>query len=152
MHPIQYFISIAGLAYTISLVGTQSVITIYTAKKVELQSTLTTISLIIGAVSGGIVFLFFAKVEISFLVIAFMLNDIGLGYILGKKFFVSYSKYFLLQKSFTFLLGILFYFIFGPEGIIFGIVLSYVHFIIINFVFFLCIIFCYCKIPYLYNF
>ncbi len=128
---IQYFISIAGLAYTISLIGTQSVITVYTAKKVELQSTLTTISLIIGAVSGVIVLLLFSKVEVSFLVIAFMLNDIGLGYILGKKFFVSYSKYFLLQKSFTFLLGISFYFIFGPEGIIFGIVLSYVHFIII---------------------
>jgi O-antigen/teichoic acid export membrane protein len=128
---IQYFISIAGLAYTISLVGTQSVITVYTAKKVELQSTLTIISLIIGAISGGVVLLLFSKIEVSFLVIAFVLNDIGLGYILGKKFFVSYSKYFLLQKSLTFLLGISFYFIFGPEGIIFGIVLSYIHFIII---------------------
>ena len=128
---IQYFISIAGLAYTISLIGTQSVITVYTAKKVELQSTLTTISLIVGTVSGGIVLLLFSKVEVSFLVIAFVINDIGLGYILGKKFFVSYSKYFLLQKSLTFVLGILFYFIFGPEGIIFAIVLSYIHFIII---------------------
>ena len=128
---IQYFISIAGLAYTISLLGTQSVITVYTAKKVELQATLTTISLIIGTISGGIILLIFSKVEISFLVIAFILNDIGLGYILGKKFFVTYSKYFILQKSLTFLLGISFYFLFGPEGIIFGIVLSYIHFLII---------------------
>ena len=75
---IQYFISIAGLAYTISLLGTQSVITVYTAKKVELQATLTTISLIIGTISGGIILLIFSKVEISFLVIAFILNDIGL--------------------------------------------------------------------------
>lgn len=128
---IQYFISIAGLAYTISLLGTQSVITVYTAKKVELQATLTTISLIIGTISGGIILLIFSKVEISFLVIAFILNDIGLGYILGKKFFVTYSKYFILQKSLTFVLGISFYFLFGPEGIIFGIVLSYIHFLII---------------------
>ena len=128
---IQYFISIAGLAYTISLLGTQSVITVYTAKKVELQATLTTISLIIGTISGGIILLIFSKVEISFLVIAFILNDIGLGYILGKKFFVTYSKYFILQKSLTFVLGISFYFLLGPEGIIFGIVLSYIHFLII---------------------
>jgi O-antigen/teichoic acid export membrane protein len=128
---IQYFISIAGLAYTISLLGTQSVITVYTAKKVELQSTLTIISLITGIVSAGIILLLFSKVEVSFLLIAFILNDIGLGYVLGKKFFGTYSKYFLLQKSLTFILGISFYFIFGPEGIIFGIALSYIHFIII---------------------
>jgi O-antigen/teichoic acid export membrane protein len=128
---IQYFISIAGLAYTISLLGTQSVITVYTAKKVKLQSTLTIISLITGIVSAGIILLLFSKVEVSFLLIAFILNDIGLGYVLGKKFFGTYSKYFLLQKSLTFVLGISFYFIFGPEGIIFGIALSYIHFIII---------------------
>ena len=34
---IQYFISIAGIAYTISLIGTQEVITVYTAKKIDLQ-------------------------------------------------------------------------------------------------------------------
>ena len=37
---IQYFLSIAGLAYVISLVGTTEVISVYTAKKIKLQSTL----------------------------------------------------------------------------------------------------------------
>ena len=40
---IQYFISIAGIAYTISLIGTQEVITVYTAKKIDLQKTLISI-------------------------------------------------------------------------------------------------------------
>ncbi len=128
---IHYFISIAGIAYTISLFGTSEVISVYTAKKVELQSTLTFISLITGGISAIIILFLFTKIDVSFLVIGYIINDISIGYLLGKKFFVNYSKYFLIQKGLTFSLGIILYYILGPEGIILGLVLSYTHFIII---------------------
>ena len=130
---IQYFISIAGLAYIISLVGNQTITTVYTAKKIPLQSTLTLISLVTGGISSVIILFMFMKFDVSLLVIAFIINDIGIGYLLGKKFFLNYSKYFLAQKSLTFTLGIILYFVLGPEGIILGLVLSYSHFIILIF-------------------
>ena len=130
---IQYFISIAGLGYVISLIGTQTVFTVYTAKKIKLQSTLILISLIAGTISGIVILFLFSKIDVSFLIIAFIINDMSLGYILGKRFFTKYSKYFITQKSLTFGLGLSFYFIFGPEGIIFGLALSYIHFAIIIF-------------------
>ena len=74
----------------------------------------------------------FLKLDVSFLIIAYIVNDLSLGYILGKRLFSKYSKYVFTQKSLTFGLGILFYFMFGIDGIIFGIVLSYVHFAIIS--------------------
>ena len=49
---------------------------------------------------------------------------------MGKRFFTKYSKYFIAQKGLTFGLGLSFYFIFGADGIILGLVLSYVHFTI----------------------
>ncbi len=128
---IHYLISIAGIAYTIALFGTSEVISVYTAKKIELQSTLTFISLITGSVAAIIVLFLFSKIDLSFLIIAYIINDISMGYLLGKKFFVNYSKYFLLQKGLTFSLGIILYYILGPEGIILGLVLSYAHYIII---------------------
>ena len=128
---IQYFISIAGIAYTISLIGTQEVITVYTAKKIDLQKTLISISLIVGTISGIVVLILFSKIDVSFLIIVFIINDIGLGYLLGKKFFKNYSRYFLTQKGLTFILGIGLYFVFGVDGIIFGLVLSYIHFSIL---------------------
>ena len=91
---IQYFISIAGLAYIISLLGNQTVTTVYTAKKIPLQSTLTLISLVTGGVSSVIILFMFMKFDVSLLIIAFIINDIGIGYLLGKKFFLNYSKYF----------------------------------------------------------
>jgi len=130
---IQYFISIAGLAYVISLLGTGQVISVYTAKKIELQSTLILISLIVGTISGIVILFLFSKVEISFLIIGFIINDIALGYLLGNKFFGKYSKYFITQKGLTFALGITLYFIFGVDGILFGLALSYTHFIILIF-------------------
>jgi O-antigen/teichoic acid export membrane protein len=130
---IQYFISIAGLGYAISLIGTQTVITVYTAKKIQLQSTLILLSLVAGTVSGIVILFLFSKLDVSFLLIVFIINDISLGYILGKRFFAKYSKYFITQKSLTFGLGLSFYFIFGAEGIILGLALSYIHFVIIIF-------------------
>ena len=60
---IQYFISIACIAYTISLIGTGEVMSIYTAKKIQLQSTLLSISLIVGTISSIIILILFLKLE-----------------------------------------------------------------------------------------
>ena len=130
---IQYFISIAGLAYVISLLGTGEVISVYTAKKIKLQSTLILLSLITGTIASVVVLFLFSKIEISFLIIGFIINDIALGYLIGNKFFGKYSKYLITQKGLTFGLGITLYFIFGVDGILFGLALSYAHFIILIF-------------------
>ena len=130
---IQYFISIAGLGYAISLFGKSEVISIYTAKKIQLQSTLILISLISGSIASIVLFLLFSKIEISLLLIGFIINDIALGYLLGNKFYGKYSKYFITQKGLTFGLGIILYFIFGVDGILYGLALSYFHFAILIF-------------------
>ena len=106
---IQYLIAIAGLGYTISLIGTSKVISVYTAKKIQLQSTLISISLIAGTISGLVLLFLFSNVDLNFLILAFIINDIGLGYLLGKRFFSKYSKYLVTQKSLTLGLGLSFY-------------------------------------------
>jgi O-antigen/teichoic acid export membrane protein len=130
---IQYFISIAGLAYVISLLGTGEVISVYTAKKIKLQSTLILLSLITGTIASVVILFLFSKIEISFLIIGFIINDIALAYLIGNKFFGKYSKYLITQKGLTFGLGITLYFIFGVDGILFGLALSYLHFMILIF-------------------
>ena len=130
---IHYFMGIAGLAYGISLIGTSEVMTVYVAKKIQLQSTIVFLGLIVGGISAIIVGVIFSRIDVSFLLIAFIINDLSIGYLLGKKFFSQYSKHIIAQKSLTLVLGILFYFIVGPDGIIFGLALSYIHFIIVIF-------------------
>ena len=128
---IHYFIGIAGLAFSISLLTTQDTIVVYTAKNVKLAPTLFLISLIAGGIAAVVVTALFSRVDSSFLLLGFIVNDLAIGYIVGKKLFTKYPKYFLLQKSLTFVLGISFFYLFGVEGIIFAIALSYGHFLFI---------------------
>ena len=128
---IHYFIGIAGLAFSISLLTTQETIVVYTAKNVKLAPTLFLISLISGGIAAVVITVLFSRVDSSLLLLGFIVNDLAIGYIVGKKLFTKYPKYFLLQKSLTFVLGISFFYLFGVEGVIFAIALSYGHFLFI---------------------
>ena len=125
---IHYFIGIAGVVFVFALFGTQHVITVYSAKKINAISTLFFLSILTSLGVALIVFTFYNQIDISFLLIGYTINELALGYLIGKKLFSNYLKYVLTQRTLTFILGFGFYFIFGAEGIIFALALSYIHF------------------------
>ena len=130
---LHYFIAIAGFAYIISMIGTRDVITVYVSKKIKIAPVLFLLSLGIGTVTVTVIFGIFYRIDAAFLVLAFIINDLAIGYILGQKLFNSYARYVLAQKTLTLVLGLSFYYIFGVEGIIFALALSYIHFVIFIF-------------------
>lgn len=127
---IFYFLGIAGIATSIALLATQNTITVFVAKKIKVQSALYLISIINGIVLSLVIMIIFYKVDVTFIVLAYVINTLAIGDLLGRSSFVSYTKYFLLQKFLTLILGISFYYIFGYEGIIFALALSYVGYMI----------------------
>ena len=126
---IHYFLGIAGMAQLLSLVATTNALQVYVAKNIKIHSTLFFISIIAGIVSSLVVFLFFSRTDASLLVLGYIIFEISNGFLLGKKLFSNYAKFFLTQKILTVILGLGFYFTFGVDGIIFGLVLSYVPYI-----------------------
>ena len=124
---IHYVLAIAGIAYTFCMIGNRDVITIFTSKSYNLNSTLYFFSLISSFVAIIIVFFMF-KIDSGIIILAFVMNDLGLGYLLGKKSFKKYPFYIITQKSLALILCLTFYFIFGPVGILYGLALSYSHF------------------------
>lgn len=64
-----------------------------------------------------------------FLLLGYIINELCLGYFLGLKSYKVYSKFVLVQKVSSFGLGIIFVLIFGYEGLIVALALSYAHFI-----------------------
>ena len=126
---IRYFLAIAGMAQLASLFATSNAITVYVAKNIKIHSTLFFISVILGIVSSLVVFLFFYRVDASLLVLGYIIFELSNGFLLGKKLFSNYAKFFLTQKILTVIFGLGLYFAFGVDGIIFGLVLSYVPYI-----------------------
>jgi len=130
---IHYLLSIASIAYLISLIGTSETIVVYSAKNIKLQPTLFLISILAGIISSIIILLIFYRFDVSFILVAYMINDLSIAYLLGKKLYSNYSKYILVQKILTLGFGLGFYYLIGIDGIIYGLALSYIHFVIIIF-------------------
>ena len=125
---IQFYIAIAGVVYGLASLGTANTIIVYASKNIKIHSTLFLISIIGGLISLLILFEIFNRLDVGFIVLGFIVYDLSINFLLGKKEYVKYSINFLIQKGLMLGLGIGFYHIFGPEGIIFGIALSYIHF------------------------
>lgn len=127
---IHYFIGIATIASVTSLFGTQNTLVVYAAKDVKIQATFYFISLMVGAISSLVIIIIFYRIDVSVVLLGFIINTLAIGNLLGRKSFSSYLKYILTQKVLTLVLGLGFYFIFGVDGILYALSLSYVAFVI----------------------
>jgi O-antigen/teichoic acid export membrane protein len=123
---LHFFISVVAITSYLVLIGTQNTITVYVAKKIPIQSTFNFISLI-GALIAFLILLFiFKRPDMGFLVFGYVINNLVISHLLGNKEYKNYSKYVLIQKTLTPLLGLGLFFMFGIDYVIFGLALSYV--------------------------
>jgi len=128
---IIYFISIAGLAQLVSLIGSSNVLTVYTAKNIKIQSTLFFVSILATAISLAVITIFLDRIDVGLLAIGYVIFSLVNSVMLGKKLFIKYSKLILSQKILTVVLGLGLYFVFDVYGIIYGLALSYIPHLII---------------------
>lgn len=126
-----YFIGIAGTVSAFVLIGAQNTITVYSSKNIGIESTLYFISLLFGVVASFVTMFMFYRIDVIFLMFGYVINTLALGELLGTRSFGLYSKHTLLQKILTFGLGLSFLLIFGVDGIIFALSISYVFFILV---------------------
>ena len=123
-----YLLSIAGIAATISIVGGQWTMSVYTAKGVRIESSLYFISIITSTVSAIVLYFLFENVGMSVYVIGVVIFNLFVAEILGKKRYKTYSKIFFLQKIILVILAILLYYILGAEGVLLAYGISYLVF------------------------
>ena len=129
---IHWFLGIASIFSGIALFGTANTLTVYTAKKTQIQSTLNFISLFASVILSFIVIVLFPSfftIDVGIILIAYVINVLAIGDLLGRKQYNNYSKYTIVQKSLTLGLGISFFYFFGYESIIFALALSYIFYI-----------------------
>ena len=128
---IHYFLAIAGTAQIISMLGSSHALTVYSAKKENIQSTLFIISIIPTIISCIIIIMIFNRFDAGLLAIGYVVFESVNAVVLGRKFYRKYAKIILIQKSLTMILGISFFYVFGPAGIIFALVLTFVPHLVI---------------------
>lgn len=128
---IFFFIGIAAMAFNFSNIGSENTTVVLSAKGRKLEPTLNTISLIFGVVSSLIIIIIFSEINITILIFGYIINTLSLGYLIGVKLYRQYSIFLLTQKILTVTLGISFFYLFGSDGIIPALGISYLGFIIV---------------------
>ena len=123
---IHYFLGIAGLVQIVSMIGNSHSLTVYSAKNENIQSTLFLLSIIPTIISCIIIGFLFNRVDIGILALGYVIFESVNSFILGRKYFRKYAKLILIQKTLTMILGISFFYFFGPIGIIFGLALTFI--------------------------
>jgi O-antigen/teichoic acid export membrane protein len=127
---LSYFISIASIGSTVSLIGSSNTLTVYIAKNVKLQATIYLITLIFGGIVSIILFVVYQNIGLSIFVIGHIIFTISSSVMLGSKQYSTYARYLITQNLFMVGLSIGLYFLIGWEGVILGIGLSYLPFFI----------------------
>jgi len=123
---IHYFLGIAGMAQIISMIGSSHALTVYSAKKEKVQSTLFLLSIIPTIISSVIIVIIFYRIDSALLVFGYVIFESVNAVTLGRKYYRKYAKIILIQKSLTITLGISFFYLFGAEGVIFALSLTFI--------------------------
>ena len=127
---LSYYISIAGIVTSLSVIGGPMAITVLVAKKIKIESTIYLFSISGSIISAIILYFAFTNIGLSIFVIGAVIYNLSVSELLGRKYYKKYSIYFILQKSLFVIFAIILYYIIGPEGVLIGIGLSFIPFTI----------------------
>ncbi len=122
---LSYFLSIASIASTASLLGTENAISVYIAKKIKLESTIFLIPIVAGSIASIILYFAFSDLGVTVYILGAVIFGLASSEILAKGLFKAYSKYLLLTKILMVILSIGLYHIIGLEGVLLGIGLAF---------------------------
>lgn len=130
---IFFYLGIASIASSAVLFANKNTIIVFISKNIQLQNTLYIITLSGTFVASLVVMIIFFRIDVGFVLVAYVFNSLALGELLGKKSFSFHSKNVLLQKFLVVILGVSFFYIFGVDGILYAIGLSYSSYLILVF-------------------
>ena len=116
---ISYLISIVIIASTIALIGSPKTITVFTAKGVKIYPAIFVMVISSSIITAIALFLIFTNdFSVSLYIIGYVAFVLITSTLLGKKLYKNYAQYFIIQKTLSVVLSLVFYSIIGPNGII----------------------------------
>ena len=127
---ISYFLAIAGIASGISLLGAENVLTVYIAKNIKIEPPVYFLTIIFGTLSSLVLFMTFQNLGASVLAFGSVIIGLGTSELLGRKLYVAYSKYLIIQRILMMGLAIGFYHLIGTNGVILGVALAFIPYVI----------------------
>ena len=120
---ISYFLAIASLGIC-CVVGSPEALMVFSTKHQKIIPTLLFLTLIFVVAASLIAFIIVQRFEIIFLIFSFVVLEVSITLLIGKKLYTKYSKFLLTQKVLQFAIGVGLSFSLGVNGVLIGIILA----------------------------
>ena len=119
-----FLLATIGTVGAFSLLGSNNTLSVYVSKGVKIQATIFFITLIAGLMASIFLLVFSQNIFISFYPLAIVIFSVIIYDFLGRKSFVNYAKYMIIQRILIIIFSLVFLQIWGVNGIILGYTLS----------------------------
>ena len=128
---LTYYLTIAGIGSTITLLGTPTALNVYAAKGERILPVISMITFTTSAIGAITIYFMFYNTGASIHVFTYAIFALIAAEFLGRKLFKTYMKIMIIQKLLMASLAIIFYHLIGNDGIILGIAFAFTPFIIL---------------------
>ena len=120
-----YLMAVVNIASGISLLGLRATLMVYVPKNENIIPASAALVLITSIISAIVVFVFIQNFFVSLAVVGMSFFHLSAGALLSKEKYGTFSKYKLLQAGVAVIASLVFYQIFGINGIFLGYFLSF---------------------------
>lgn len=127
---VGYLIAIAGIVSVFCMFGSGSALTVHTAKNYNTLWPVVLISIGSSIIASIALFVMLKEPTLAVYLVGYVIFNLGIGDLLGRKMYKRYSVVFLLQKVCLVGFSIPLYYVMGPTGIILGAGLSMTIFLV----------------------
>ena len=128
---ITYYLTIAGIGSTITLLGTPNALYVYAAKGERILPAVSMLTFTTSAIGAITVYFMFYNAGAGIHVFTYTIFALITAEFLGRQLFKTYMKIMIIQKILMVSLAIILYHLIGNDGIILGIALAFIPFIIL---------------------
>jgi len=128
---LTYYLTIAGIGSTVTLLGTPTALNVYAAKGERILPVISMLTFTTSAIGAITVYFMFYNTGAGIHVFTYTIFALITAEFLGRKLFKTYMKIMIIQKILMVSLAIILYHLIGNDGIILGIAFAFIPFIIL---------------------
>ena len=128
---LTYYLTIAGIGSTVTLLGTPTALNVYAAKGERILPAVSMLTFTTSAIGAITVYFMFYNTGAGIHVFSYTIFALITAEFLGRKLFKTYMKIMIIQKILMVSLAIILYHLIGNDGIILGIAFAFIPFIIL---------------------
>ena len=128
---LTYYLTIAGIGSTVTLLGTPTALHVYAAKGERILPVISMLTFTTSAIGAITVYFMFYNTGAGIHVFSYTIFALITAEFLGRKLFKTYMKIMIIQKILMVSLAIILYHLIGNDGIILGIAFAFIPFIIL---------------------